>query len=594
MPLEFRLLGPLEVEVGGRRIPLRGQHQRALLALLLLHANEVVSSDRLIDELFPDSSPERAANALQARVSRLRRLLDRDGDVLVTYPGGYRLDVTLEQVDVTRFERLFAEGREALATGDPATAAATLQEALALWRGPALVDLSRLDFAQDEIRRLDELRLAAVMERIEADLTLGGASELVPELEALVAVNPLQERLRGQLMLALYRAGRQADALEVYQRTHKLLNDELGLEPSRALRQLQRSILEHDPELSLPRSKSVVATAAKRPGARRSALIAAAALTTAAMAAAVAFAVHGRASSSPVLVRPDTLDRIDLRTNRFVQSIPVGWEPAAILADDHAVWVSNERDDTLTRVDLDTRAIHTIGGLRHPAFLTRDSRGTIYASAWDYPFVWLIDPTQQEVVQRYRVQTRALALAVTGGALWVVDRLANAVDRFDLAHPNVRNVIKVGADPLVLASGYGAIWVANSDDASVSVIRPGVSGEDTITGISKPFGIAAGEGAVWVSSNTASTLTRIDPDTRTKEAVISVSTNVGVSDVFDVAVGAGSVWVVNRGERAIYRIDPSTNRVSARIQLPPGAEPRAINVNGTAVWLSVGTPGYNG
>src|SRR5262245_32201772 len=194
----------------------------------------------------------------------------------------------------------------------------------------------------------------------------------------------------------------------------------------------------------------------------------------------------------------------------------------------------------------------------------------------------------------YRVRTRALDMAVTGGSLWVVDRLANAVDRIDLLRARIAGFIKVGADPLVRTAGYGAVWVANSDDGTVSVIRPGVAGTQRVGGIARPFGIAAGEGAIWVSSNAASTVTRIDPDTRLKTATINVWRNLGRSDVYDVAVGAGSVWVVNRGERAVYRIDPQTNGVAARIQLPLSAEPRSVPIDGDHVWLSVGTPGYEG
>ena len=168
---------------------------------------------------------------------------------------------------MTRFERLLTQGRSALAEGDAVSAAATLREALALWRGPALADLAPLEFAQAEIRRLEELRLGAVMERIEADLALGRAAEVIPELEALVEANPLQERLRGQLMLALYRSGRQADALEVYRQTRELLNDELGLEPSKALQELERSILRQERSLDL-RGPSPSDRGSRRRGAR--------------------------------------------------------------------------------------------------------------------------------------------------------------------------------------------------------------------------------------------------------------------------------------------------------------------------------------
>ncbi len=250
--LEFRLLGPVEVSHGGEPLKLGGERQRALLALLLLHANEVVSTDRLVDSLFGEDAGPTSVNALQAAVSRLRRVLENGGTPdaeLVTSLGGYSLQVPPDQIDASSFERLLADGRVALSAGDPATAAATLQRALALWRGPPLADLGGLDFAQNEIRRLEELRLNGQLDRIEAELELGQAAGLVPELEQLAAANPLQERPRGQLMLALYRAGRQAEALDVYRRTRELLSEELGLEPSRSLQQLERAILLQDEAL---------------------------------------------------------------------------------------------------------------------------------------------------------------------------------------------------------------------------------------------------------------------------------------------------------------------------------------------------------
>jgi predicted ATPase/DNA-binding SARP family transcriptional activator/peroxiredoxin len=231
-----------------------GQRQRALLALLLLRANEVVSSDLLIDELFGSEASERAVNALQAAVSRLRRSLEgRDGvRVVVTRAPGYALDVAPDQVDLARFEQLFAQGREMLAGGDPRRASESLREALRLWRGEPLADLGSHEFVERERRRLAELRLAAVMERIDADLALGLQAELVAELEALVDEHPYSERLRAQLMLALYRSGRQADALESYQEARRVLVDELGIEPRSELRDLQQAILNQDPSLTVP------------------------------------------------------------------------------------------------------------------------------------------------------------------------------------------------------------------------------------------------------------------------------------------------------------------------------------------------------
>jgi DNA-binding SARP family transcriptional activator len=254
--IDFRILGPLEVWDADRPLPLGGAKQRALLALLLLRANEVLSRDRLIDELWGERPPETATTALQVYVSQLRKALAAAGEDarrrLATQAGGYVLALTPDELDATRFERLLAEARECLARGDPAEAAASLHEALALWRGPALADFAYEPFAQAEIARLEELRLACLEERIEADLALGRQADVVGELEALVVQKPLRERLRGQLMVALYRSGRQAEALEAYQAARRVLVDELGIEPSPALQRLEKAILVQDTSLELP------------------------------------------------------------------------------------------------------------------------------------------------------------------------------------------------------------------------------------------------------------------------------------------------------------------------------------------------------
>lgn len=247
--MEFRILGPLEVVESGRSLPLGGARQRALLALLLSRANQVVSSDRLIDELWGERPPKAALNTIQFYVSSLRKTL-APHDVIATRAPGYLIQVEPGQLDLHRFERLADDGRQALAEERPNDAASSLREALALWRGPPLADFASEPFAQGEIARLEELRLAALERRIEADLALGRHAELVGELEALTAEHPLRERLRAQSMLALYRCGRQAEALDVYQRTRRTLVGELGIAPGPALQELQRSILRQDPSIA--------------------------------------------------------------------------------------------------------------------------------------------------------------------------------------------------------------------------------------------------------------------------------------------------------------------------------------------------------
>jgi len=241
--LEFRILGPVEVTDDGAPLQLGGQKQRALLALLLLNPNRVVSTDRIMDALWGEQVPRTAATSLQNFVSQLRKLLG--SDVLVTKPPGYQLRVAADQLDLEKFVHLVEESR-----GEPAAErTTTLRRALALWRGPPLADLGFEAFAQSEIARLEELRLAALEDRVEAELESGRHSDLIGELEAFADENPLRERLRSQLMLALYRSGRQAEALQIYHDTRRVLVDELGIEPSPTLQQLHGAILRQDPGL---------------------------------------------------------------------------------------------------------------------------------------------------------------------------------------------------------------------------------------------------------------------------------------------------------------------------------------------------------
>lgn len=248
--MEFLILGPLEVRREGRPVHIGGAKERALLALLLLHAGEPVSVDHLIDELWGDSPPATARKSVQVRVAGLRRALR--GDALLTRGDGYLVRLEPNQLDLHRFEQLLSDGRDALAAGDPSAAVATLDEALALWRGPALADFTYESFAQSAIARLEELRVRALELRIEAQLELGLHARVIGELEDLVAAHPFRERLRGQLMLALYRDGRQAEALDVYRRTREQLVAELGIEPGPMLQQLQQAVLRQDPSLEGP------------------------------------------------------------------------------------------------------------------------------------------------------------------------------------------------------------------------------------------------------------------------------------------------------------------------------------------------------
>jgi DNA-binding SARP family transcriptional activator len=266
--MDFRLLGPLEVAGDEGSLALGGTKQRSLLAMLLLHANQVVSTDRLIDALWGASPPFTCGKSIQVYVSRLRKTIGDNR--LVTYAPGYVLYVDPADLDLARFEQLVAEARRA----SPESASAKLNEALGLWRGPPLADLAYEQFAQAEIARLEEMRLGAVEQRLEADLALGRHSELVADLDTLVARHPLRERFRYQLMLALYRSERQAEALEAYRHARQELSDELGLEPSESLKQLEAAILRQDPALAPAANPARVRAAPARAAPERAVLVA--------------------------------------------------------------------------------------------------------------------------------------------------------------------------------------------------------------------------------------------------------------------------------------------------------------------------------
>ncbi len=262
--VDYRILGSLEASRAGVPLSLGGAKQRAVLAVLLMGANRVVTTDELVEALWPEHPPGKPQTAIQGYVSQLRKTLqpDRPFDVILTEPAGYRLPVQSDELDLYRLESLLRSGRETLERNRADEASSTFAEALSLFRGPPLVDFTYDSWAQAEIGRLEELRLTCLEERIEADLQLGRHGELVGEIEALVAGHPLRERLRGHLMLALYRSGRQSEALAAYQEARRVLVEEFGIDPTRALQELERKILLQEPSLDLAHAPRQAAEAA--------------------------------------------------------------------------------------------------------------------------------------------------------------------------------------------------------------------------------------------------------------------------------------------------------------------------------------------
>jgi DNA-binding SARP family transcriptional activator/DNA-binding beta-propeller fold protein YncE len=563
MAIEIRLLGPLEALVDNEPIELGPPQQRTLLALLSLHAGTPVRLGAIEEALWDGEQPRSATKLVQTYISRLRKLLGPDS--IQFAPSGYILD-SGSIVDALRFRELVDRGR--------------LDEALALWRGDALSDIPAL---ASDARHLDELRLTAIEEQVATELEAGEGPALVKRLEPLVAAHPTRERLLGQLVLALYRSGRQADALAAYRRGRAALVEDLGLEPGPALHDLELRILRHDPTL-LPAAPAPSASTSRR---RRLLLtIAAAAAAAIAAGTAIMAAIDSGHAMPTVPIRANRLLELDPKTNRFVSSIPIGRDTAALDATPDALWAASERERTVLRIDLRTREVKTIGRPHPVAFIAHDDRGNIYVSGWDYSLVSQIDPRTVEPVRSYSVKTRAVGLAVGGGSLWVVDRLANAVTRIDLAQHRVAETIRTGINPLAVTFGYGALWVANGDSGTVSVIRPGAATPIQVKGIPSPDAVSAGAGGVWVASTGTHSVFRIDPDTHAIIARINLRTPEDF--VSGVSAGPHGVWAVE--DHDVVRIDPSIDRVTARIRFPRGTEPKAATSTPSNVWISVGNP----
>ena len=560
--MDFRLLGPLEIDDDqGQALELGGRQQKLVLTMLLLNRNEVVSVDRLIDALWGEQQPSSAVKNVQGHISRLRKELEgasQEG-VLRTQANGYSLEVARGELDVDRFERLLEDGRRSLAAGAAEEADAALREALEIWRGPPMADFTYDSFAQGEIARLEELRLAAVEERIETDLALGRHDDVTSELHRLVAEHPLRERPRAQLMLALHRSGRKADALRVYEEGRRLLAEELGLEPSETIRRLQSALLADDPALAAPprvppRSPARGATPPPPPLARRSRAllgVGGALLLAAALAVAALALTRDRTSAGIVEVGPNSLAAIDPGTNEVVSAIPVGTKPASVVSYHGSLWVANLDDETVSRVDAEAgRVVGTIPTGTAPLSLAA-GHGAIWAIGED-GIVLRINPAFNKVGSRIptiepgtllTVAPATEALAATADAVWAISGgyvAAPRIYRIDPVSRRAAPVVVTGMGPTAITAGRGDVWVTDVFENNVSRIdAAGIVVATTPVG-NGPRAIAVGEGAAWVADSLDDEVVRIDPVTNSVTNTIPVGRFPTA-----VAVGAGAVWVAN-------------------------------------------------
>jgi DNA-binding SARP family transcriptional activator/streptogramin lyase len=528
--MRFDILGPVEVVGDNGAVELPPGRARALLLLLLVRPNEAVSLDTLVEDLWDGTAPPSAGKIVQGYVGHLRRALGNGR--IETRGHSYLITVHAGELDVDRVEALRVASRSL----PPAERAETLRAALRQFRGRPLDEAGDESFATAERHRLEELRIAILADRVDTDLALGRHSDLVPELERAVADHPLDERLRGQLMVALYRSGRQAEALAEYAEIRHLLTDELGLEPCDELRMLQRRVLEHDPVLDAPPRTDPPADAPER-GARsgpRVAAVGAAALAVAVLAVVVIGSVA--LSREPRTVVPaDSLVMIDAAHNRVVGAVRVGGRPTFVAVGAGAVWVGNTADRTVSRVDPTTlRVTATIGLGFEPTDMTADARHLWVVGGYDH-------------------------------ALWRLD--ADGVPRLKLRFEERYPIGRAGYERGVAGIGLspGSVWLTHGDE---------LSHLDPVTGRER-WSIRAGG--------------------RWQRAVVSDGRSVWVG-FNDTARGRAAASVPGRSDSARFGPDPRVDIVSVdaravvdRIEL--SSSPSEMILASGGVWIALPIPG---
>ena len=594
--LRFHVLGPLEVRAGEAVVRIRPAKQRAVLGVLLLHASEVVSIEHLVDELWGERPPATAEKLVQGYVHALRRTLG-DG-ALETQPPGYLIRARPDTLDLLEFDELLAAAEGA----EPSQSVELRARAVGLWRGPPLADVVLEGPDRHALARLSERRLAAQIALIESGLELGRHAQLVGELELLAAEHTYQERIAALLMLALYRSGRQADALEVYRVLRQRLNDELGLEPGQELRDLESAILRQDPALSLvaphstapvsePRSESEgersIAAAIPR---RRMVGLAAAALV-ASVAVVGALVILLSRSAAGVAVPPNSVAVVDPDDRRVVAAVQGLIRPGPIVAGAGAVWVGNLDDRTVARIDPETRqVVKTIPLPATPDGLAVGD-GFVWVAHGRLGLLSKVDPRFDTVVETVPVAGRSLSfsdgsVAVGLGAVWAAYGDSTLARYEPDASPPVRSVA-AGQGPSAVATGFDSVWVSLSGESVVRRYSPLTFEQGPVAEFnvgSSPAALAVGEGAVWVACRDDDFVTRIDPSLSSRSTL-----PIEVGDAPSaLAAGPGVVWVANTGDGTLSRIDPETREVVETIEI--GNAPAGVAVDDGLVWVSVQAP----
>ncbi len=540
--IEVRVLGPVELMIDDRQVELGGGHERALIGYLALHPGKPVATDEIVEALWGERPPPTAPEMVRTYVARARKRL---GERLQRRPGGYVLEIPHDSVDAFRFERLYQDGLRRREAGEYARASETLRQALDLWRDMPLPELQFQPGGSAEAARLEELRLSAIEARAGVELSLGRAGELVSELEGLVRKYPYRERLRRDLMLALYRCGRQTDALERYLEGRRLLVEEVGIEPSRELQELQAAILRQDPALDLPRaaapSPGLIEPPARRARGprRRQAVIAA--LCALAVGAGVAGAVVAEPPARQQTLGRDAVGAIDPASGAVTFARTITGAPGPIALGASTIWVAARDQREVLALSLNTLRV----------------RGSA------------------------RLATFPEQLATNGSTAWVGDGFDGTLIRVDHSggtgasfRPEPRSTGR-----LALAYGAGSLWVGSQDGALTELAGSTDRALAVIHGIGKPEALVVKAGTVWIAEATSNRLLRVSAG---RHRVIG-SVPIG-GPATDLVAGGGSVWALTPDQRRVWRVDVRTGAVSASITVGPDPSSMAF-INGE-VWVA--------
>ena len=610
-PLELLMLGPLEAWRGPQRLVLGGQRQRSVLACLMLDPGRDVSADRIIDAIWGERPPSGVLTTLQTYVFHLREVIEPSrgkgapARVVVTVPGGYRLDTAHATLDAERFETLVGSGRAAL-SDDPQRAATVLADALAMWRGDVLSDLASLNgVAAPATSRLTELRVSATETWVAAELALGHHDTVLPTLDDLVEQHPLREHLAAIQMLALYRAGRQSDALQAYRRLRHTLDEELGIQPSVEVETMQERVLRQDPSLILapttpgateaqtggeagPTTGATSAEAVASGPRRRRSVAGLSRRAVAAIVAVVLVAGLGLVASVVLLRRGGVtplpgnsvgpIDAAGLRGD----PVPLTSAPSALVSAGGAVWAALESDDAVAKIDPKSRTVLlTVPHVGGSPQAVASSGDDLWVAGFEKGVLTRVNMPSGTVVAQIAVGIDPAAVVVGPDGVWVANSGDNTVQRVDPGTQKADPAIKVGDGPDALALDGSTLWVANGRAGTLTRVDALTHGQAhaDIQVDPGPASLAVTPTDVWVASELSGSVCRVP---RSTEKVQCIPVADGPSSL---VVHAGQVWVTNRFSGSVSQIDIDTNAVHDQAL---GSAPVAVAVVDDEVWAAAG------